>query len=422
MDLNEARRVLWNKPNHRPMGELFDEGFLDKGRLEWAAKEAYTPKVREAAGMFLNLLNKSTSGTTRNKPLTKTPANPQLPGVDVKISLEQARSEIWPFPPFKGQPMGPLAETRQLTLKDLGYASENAWDQKVREAAIVLMAVRLNQKVIEPEPSKGYLHVVSKGRSFSEKRQLRIVQIEGLIYGFLLGIVLSYFIYYQFIQEHPQSTMTFNEIISQPAGVAALIFAICLLIGIPLFMWLVVEGSTRYLDKQVNNYRKGQEGENRVIDVMNAALNGEWVLFRNVILPGRGSGDLDTILVGPAGIWVLEIKTLSGVFRNIGEQWECRSGNKWELVNKNPSRQAKRNAARLGGFLAADGIKQWVKSAVVWANPESPVKVENPSVAVWQLDRLPDEVGNISDGRNISEDDQQKIIKKLTRLIERQKK
>lgn len=422
MDLNEARKVIWMKPNRRPMGELFDEGFLDRGRLEWAVKEAYSPKVKQAASILLTSLNQPTSGAKETSPLPQTPTKPLLPDIDIKMSIDQAKSIIWPFPPFKGQPMGPLVETRQLTMKDLGFAIENAWDQRVREAAIILMAIRLKQAVNEPEPPKGYLHVVSKGRSFSEKSQLRMVQIEGLIYGLFLGIALSFFIYFEFIQKHQQPKVTFGEIISTPAGVAALIFVICLLIGIPLFVWLVVEGSMRILDKQVGNYRKGQEGENRVVDAMNASLNGEWTLFRNIILPGRACGDLDAVLVGPAGIWVLEIKTLAGDFRNIGDQWEFRAGNKWKNAKTNPSRQVKKNAICMRSFLEADHIKKWVNTAVVWANPESPLILENPSEAVWKLDRLPDEFGNISYGRNISEDDQQKIIKKLSRLIERQKK
>jgi hypothetical protein len=318
--------------------------------------------------------------------------------------------------------MGPLVATKTLSLKDLGYAIENAYDSKVKAAAIALAAIRLHQIVKEPAPSKGHLHVVSKGRSFSERKQLQLILLEGLVYGIVIGIGFSYFIYAQFIQEHHQPTTTLGEIMSTPAGIAAMIIAICILIGIPLLILLGVEWSANKLDLKVENYRKGQEGENRVVDAMIAALNGEWALFRNVILPGRGGGDLDSVLVGPAGVWVLEVKTLSGEFRNIGDQWECRMGKKWQPIRKNPSQQARKNAARLGGFLEADHIKVWVNSAVVWANPESPLEIKDPPVAVWKLDRLPDELGNILDVRKIPDDDRKKIVEKLTRLIGRQKK
>lgn len=41
MELAEARQIFWLKSNLRPMGELFDEGYLTIERLEWAARWAY---------------------------------------------------------------------------------------------------------------------------------------------------------------------------------------------------------------------------------------------------------------------------------------------------------------------------------------------------------------------------------------------
>jgi len=68
--------------------------------------------------------------------------------------------------------------------------------------------------------------------------------------------------------------------------------------------------------------------------------------------------------------------------------------------------------------LHADGITQWVNPVVVWGNPISPLKVENPAVAVWSLARLPEELGNIPLQRKISEVEHHKIVEKLTKLCE----
>jgi hypothetical protein len=48
--------------------------------------------------------------------------------------------------------------------------------------------------------------------------------------------------------------------------------------------------------------------------------------------------------------------------------------------------------------------------------------VENPTVAVWSYNRLPDELGNIWQGAKLSGIEQNKIIEKLTKLCEVQKK
>jgi hypothetical protein len=176
------------------------------------------------------------------------------------------------------------------------------------------------------------------------------------------------------------------------------------------------------IEKQKENYRRGEEGENRIVESMGQVLDGNWSLFRNIILPGRKKTDLDAVLVGPSGVWVLEVKTFSGTYRNIGEQWEYRIGNKWKLYGKSPSRQAKNNAVRLSEFFKADNISQWVTPAVIWANQESPLTIENPAVAVWQYNRLPDELGNIWHGEKLSETERNKIADKLSKLCEQQKK
>jgi hypothetical protein len=74
----------------------------------------------------------------------------------------------------------------------------------------------------------------------------------------------------------------------------------------------------------------------------------------------------------------------------------------------------------LGNFLKADGIQQWVDAAVVWANQESRLTVENPSVAVWQLGRLPDELGNAWQEEKISAAKRSQIVEKLTKLCQLQ--
>jgi hypothetical protein len=151
-------------------------------------------------------------------------------------------------------------------------------------------------------------------------------------------------------------------------------------------------------------------------------LDGNWSLFRNVSLPGRKKGDLDIIMVGPPGVWVLEVKNFRGEYRNIGETWEYRQGNIWNATSTNPSRQVLNNALRLKNFLQADNLKIFINAAVIWVNEENPVLVENPSQAVWTYSRLPDELGNIWQGDKISEAERGKIAEKLNKLCEAQKK
>jgi hypothetical protein len=333
------------------------------------------------------------------------------------MTIEQARATLWPLRPYEGQPMGPLVETRQITLKDLGYAIENAWDERVRKAAIALMLVRLKQVVQEPALPAGFLHVVSGGRSYSERRQFLLTLIEGLIFGAALasGIFL-FFLSVQARQSTASPTKTLSDWLASPVGILTLVIVLAFCAGILWLAKFIFERVINTIDTKIENYRKGQGGEDKVVEVIRQSLDGNWFLFRNIVVPGRNKSDLDGVLVGPSGLWVLEIKTFTGEYRNIGEHWEYRSGNRWKLMPASPSRQAQDNAVRLANFLRADDIRQWVTPAVVWANRETPLTVENPSTAVWLLDRLPDELGNVWHDETITEVKRKQIVEKLTKL------
>ncbi len=419
MKLEEARKVLWLKSNPRPFGELLDEGYLTQERLEWAAQWAYNPKQKQAAQVLLEA-RKSPTPKVEEEPKLAQPVDNALP---ISVSLEKARATPWPLPPLKGQPMGPLVESKQLSLKDLGYAIENAWDEKVRQAAIALTLVRLDQIVKEPVPSAGFVKVISGGRSYSERKQLWINLLEGMVFGILFGILLlNLVISLIYGGRSSSSDKQLSDILSSPSGIIALVIILVLVIGfISLFNFIVGQLDKR-LNKEFEEHRLGQEGEERTGQLIAQVLDGNWHIFRNISLPGRNKGDLDHVLVGPPGVWVLEVKNYRGEFRNSGENWEMRQGKRWKTAFASPSRQVFNNALRLANFLKADNLKVFVNAVVIWANPESPLTVENPSVAIWQYDRLPDELGNIWQGEKLPKDERAKIVAKLSKLCEGQKK
>jgi hypothetical protein len=139
MNLEEARKVLWLRSNPRPLGELQDEGYLTSSRLEWAAQWAYNSNLQQAARVILDSKLKSSTSTTYDEERIKIHDQNSNESLPIGITLEKARATRWPMSPYKGQPMGGLVDSKQLNLKDLGFAIENAYDEKVRKAAIALV-------------------------------------------------------------------------------------------------------------------------------------------------------------------------------------------------------------------------------------------------------------------------------------------
>jgi hypothetical protein len=421
MDIEEARQVLWLKSDPRPLGELLDEGYLTKERLEWAVRWAYNQRLKEAAQILLEAIAGQAKIEEKSKSTQEPPADDTFP---IGMSIETARNTLWSFSPYKCQAIGKLVESKQLTLKDLGYAIENAWDDKVRQAAIALALVRLKQIVKEPAPSAGYMQVIAGGRSYSERKQTKLTLLEGMIFGFLFTMMLIVVILYLIRVSSPVASTgkSISDIVKTPGGIIAIILVAGIFIAVGILSTVLPNQIMNRLDKQIEEYRRGQEGEEKVAYLIGQVLDGNWFLFRNIRLPGRNKGDLDLVLVGPSGIWVFEVKNFSGKYRNIGDTWEYTKARKWKPLSRNPSRQVKNEAGRLAYFLKADNIKVFVNGVVVWANPESPLTVENPSAAVWLYNNLPEELGNILQGEKLSQAERDKIIEKLTKLCEVEKR
>lgn len=421
MNLEEARKIYWLKSYHKTLGDLLDEGYLNRSRLEWAAEKAWNPDLKEAAIAILESM-KNVQEPSTPKGIEAQIQAPKSP-LEIGISIDKARATLWPFSPHKGKNIGELLDTKQISLKDLGYAIENAWDNKVRQAAIALSLIRLEQVVKEPVPDAGFVNIVSGGRSYSEKEQVRLTFLQGIVFGFVLMllIVLTILAFASNKGGATSDGRNFLEFISTPTGLISLIFVLAIYVFV---LWLLVaipEWISKRLDKIIEEHRFGQEGEEKTLQAIVQSLDGNWSVFQNVSLPGRNKADLDLVLVGPPGVWALEVKNFRGSYRNIGDKWEYRKGKNWNTSAKSPSQQALNNAVRLGNFLKADNINAFVIPIIIWANQESLLTIENPTVAIWQINRLSDELGNIWQTEKLSTTERKKIHQKLSMLCERQK-
>jgi len=91
-------------------------------------------------------------------------------------------------------------------------------------------------------------------------------------------------------------------------------------------------------------WKSGLNGERAVIKNISDKLSNEYSLFNDVLLAdGKRLGNIDHIIVGPTGIFVIETKN------NRGEV--SFNGYRWKGVSKNPSDQVERNLFRVKNLL-----------------------------------------------------------------------
>ena len=178
-------------------------------------------KLQQAAKILLDAEKPKESVIKKQNTLNTTPQSP----LEIGMRLDQPRATKWPFSPYKGQPMGELVQSQQLSIKDLGFAIDNAYDEKVRQAAIALTLVRLERIVKEPTSSAGFVKIISGGKSYSEKKQSWLTLLEGMVLGILLALViflLTAAIVYSH-RPHPSTGAAVSTLLSTPLGIIAFI-------------------------------------------------------------------------------------------------------------------------------------------------------------------------------------------------------
>jgi hypothetical protein len=136
-------------------------------------------------------------------------------------------------------------------------------------------------------------------------------------------------------------------------------------------------------------YNGGWQGEKQVAKLLSNTLSDDYYLL-NDLYPRYGGGDIDHIVLGPNGVFVLETKNWSGSISCNGDEWQ-RAGKR--NFSGSPSRQVKRNAAKIKQLIdSSPNLSQlgiWVEGIVVFTNKHSTLHVNNSTVPILKLTQLP---------------------------------
>ncbi len=141
----------------------------------------------------------------------------------------------------------------------------------------------------------------------------------------------------------------------------------------------------------------GGEGEERVASLMAQQLGDDWTLvsgYRNAL------GEIDQILVGPQGLFTVEIKTVNGVVNIEGDHWLLDKYDKYgnlkergraiaDRGGRSPSRQLNEPTDRLVQFLGKTLPTIRACRVVILAHARSRLaRVSNPTVMPVVLSQL----------------------------------
>lgn len=166
-------------------------------------------------------------------------------------------------------------------------------------------------------------------------------------------------------------------------------------IGVLHFTILIVSmiplGAFLFYQRKYHIYKSGSRGEKAVINMLSKSLNDDYYLINEVKLNSVG-GDIDHIVLGPTGVFVLETKNWSGKIFADGDVWR-RPGRK---STGSPSLQVKRNTQKVRRLIeqteALNSIGVWVEGIIVFTNQNANFSINNPTVTILKLHQLPSHI------------------------------
>ena len=149
--------------------------------------------------------------------------------------------------------------------------------------------------------------------------------------------------------------------------------------------------------KQINIWRAGLTGQESVENVL-SLLSDEWNLINNFKMPHKKC-DIDHLLIGPKGIFLLETKNYHGKIECDGDYWNYtktgRNGGIYKGHINNPSKQLKRNVWELRKYLEKKMIDvekgkfpYWIQGILVFTNIHNELNLQGETVVILKTRQL----------------------------------
>lgn len=157
--------------------------------------------------------------------------------------------------------------------------------------------------------------------------------------------------------------------------------------------------------RSFSNYGSGLEGEKLVTETL-SDLDDKYYLINDVKL-SDSYGNIDHIVLGPNGIFVIETKNYSGELICNGDEWTRHYGGGLTISARgrpywkddihydlgSPSKQVKRNSVKLKQFIDSSQIfktplNMWIEGIIVFTNPSVDLQLTNNTVPVLKIDEL----------------------------------
>ncbi len=137
------------------------------------------------------------------------------------------------------------------------------------------------------------------------------------------------------------------------------------------------------------NWPRELEAQKAIIKFFDNNLEKNFTLIRNMPL-GQSGIVIPIILLGPPGIYVIEITHLRGRYQASGEAWNMESGNGYAPAPVNLIKRTTRMADALHAFIERQGVRipVTVDPVLIAGDPGLHIESARPAIKVMMIDGI----------------------------------
>jgi hypothetical protein len=210
--------------------------------------------------------------------------------------------------------------------------------------------------------------------------------------------------------EKKSSQNKFKKTIGTYTCIFGLLVSVILIVTNELVLGIILLIVTGYIgirlyDNGVTNgksWNKGIIGEKTVASYLNQ-LPENYIIFNDVKFPGS-YGNLDHVVIGPNGIFVIETKNYNGFFIVKEDGWYYKKGDYIKRSKSQPGTQVMRNVMSLKKFMEKNKINMygvWLDPIVTLVNKNFKINEKPKNYKVLYPSAIPEYILNTKKTVNI---------------------
>lgn len=150
------------------------------------------------------------------------------------------------------------------------------------------------------------------------------------------------------------------------------------------------------------NWPNELQAQNAIVKFFERQLEKGYTLIRNMPL-GNSGIMVPIILLGPTGIYVIEVTSLKGRYEAKGDSWNIESGDQYKPAPVNLIQRTTRMARALQAYIERQGVKLQVaiEPILIAGDPGLHIESVRPAIKVMMIDGIKSFVNGLVTGKPV---------------------